>query len=168
MKYNFCFLFVFFFSCQNQIENFELSEPDMIKIEQRSVELNDLGEYFYAYLDLNYQKDGQPFEKKFYEFNSVSTCGFKQNFQYGIQYKYESCDESGIEVEIKFPKLGLSLLRSLIEKLNDINIPESYEEEYHWIKSDLEYQPVEAAAGCYYIIDDSENDKTKLSFYCGC
>lgn len=91
-------------------------------------------------------------------------CGFTQQFEPGISYRYDGCAEGkGIFETVTFPKTDVKYLKRWIEQ-----IYESEPMEIHniWNDSTLEYAPEGREEGCYYTIFQEQN-KSIVKIWCG-
>ena len=146
-------------------QNLELAEPN--KNELREAYQNDKNGFdiIYHYLVKNYKSTSEKTKIRRLDYDEFKICAFEQEFEHGIKFSTESCQEAGgISIKLEFPKIGKQEIKSWVEKIYDADLSDIPNE---WYKEKNIYGPVGGEAGCYYEL--KEFDKTwVIDIYCGC
>lgn len=141
---------------ENKVPSFVLNIPSG-KTLKKLLE-NDFE--FYDYLNISYKKTSEVFDVQLVgPGDDAHRCAFKQQFEFGIRYARDDCNEDGggLSEIIVLPKTDRQQVKKLINLLfktsdNTWTSPTTYEPD---------------GAGCYYtIIEDDKN--TTIKRWCGC
>jgi|UPI0003A468D1 hypothetical protein len=153
------------FSSLTYGQNFELAEPNVLKLKEQISSGIDT-EVIFHYLKGNYKMNSEKSGIKYYESDKTKACAFTQEFEKGIKYSISECTEAGgISVDLELPKIERNELMKWIEQIYNVDKVET--DSNVWKKNNSKFEPKEVNPGCYFEIKE-KNKKTIIELYCGC
>ena len=146
-------------------QNFELAEVDISKLREQLVSAQNK-EVMHLYLKDNFKATSEKYDLEYYEWDSASLCGFKEEFENGITYSVRQCEEAGgIRAELELPKMERAELMKWIEDIYQVNQMDM--EPNVWKENNSSFEPKDSEGGCYFNIKEKENS-TLVDLFCGC
>jgi len=160
--YNISFLFI---SILVSAQDFELKDPDIIALKEKTESKDSSEEITYLYFLENYKPTSEKTKVEKSDYLEDNICSFEQTFENKIRYSVNNCDEEGGNtIQISLPKIEKEKVKKWIEKIYSIKAGEVKNE---WYTGKDIYGPVDKGAGCYYEIT-SKRKNWIITIFCGC
>ncbi|NNK28029.1 MAG: hypothetical protein HKP06_07285 [Flavobacteriaceae bacterium] len=146
-------------------QEFELTNPNVNELKSILGNRTTSEDVVYLYFARNYDSIAVKREVKYYDYEPRLVCGFSQDFQGGITYTIDQCDEAaGISTTIVLPKIEEDKVKRWVEQIYRAEITDLPNE---WYPDKNIYGPVGEEAGCYYELKSGDNNWI-IDIYCGC